>query len=179
MPGADMPTVESVNVAVYTVPTDTDEADGTLAWNSTTLVLVQGVSGPTTGTGWTYGSPATAEVIGGELAGVVTGHPVLDVPRANEAMARAVRNTGRPGLVAGAISAVDIALWDLKARWLRLPLVRLLGATVTDVPVYGSGGFTTYDRERLTRQLRHWTQERGIPRVKIKIGESWGREPER
>ncbi|MBL1100240.1 enolase C-terminal domain-like protein [Streptomyces coffeae] len=175
----DTPTVERVDVSVYTVPTDTSEADGTLAWNSTTLVLVQAVSGPTTGTGWTYGSPATAEVVSKELADVVTGHPVLDVPRANEAMARAVRNAGRPGLVAGAISAVDIALWDLKARLLGLPLIRLLGATVTDVPVYGSGGFTTYDQERLTRQLRGWTQERGIPRVKIKIGESWGREPER
>ncbi|QKV90661.1 mandelate racemase [Streptomyces sp. NA02950] len=178
-PARDAPTVERVEVSVYTVPTDAAEADGTLAWGSTTLVLAQAISGTTIGTGWTYGSPATAEVISKELVEVVTDRSVFDVPGANETMSRAVRNTGRPGLVAGAISAVDIALWDLKAHLLKLPLVRLLGATVTDVPVYGSGGFTTYDEDQLTRQLRDWTRERGIPRVKIKIGESWGQEPER
>ncbi|MFF7726732.1 enolase C-terminal domain-like protein [Streptomyces sp. NPDC008001] len=173
-PAAGDPLVESVETAVYTVPTDAPEADGTLAWDSTTLVLASVHSGGTTGTGWTYGAPATAEVITGQLAGVVTGRPALDVPAANEAMSRAVRNAGRPGLVAGALSAVDIALWDLKARLLGLPLVRLLGACRTDVPVYGSGGFTTYDDAHQDRQLRSWTEELGIPRVKIKIGESWG-----
>ncbi|PSJ29043.1 mandelate racemase [Streptosporangium nondiastaticum] len=170
----DGPVVDGVTAAVYTVPTDAPEADGTLSWNATTLVLASVQSGDTTGTGWTYGSPATADVITGQLADVVAGRRAFDVPAANEAMSRAVRNTGRPGLVAGALSAVDIALWDLKARLLGLPLVRLLGACRTDVPVYGSGGFTTYDDASQDRQLRHWTEELGIPRVKIKIGESWG-----
>jgi Mandelate racemase / muconate lactonizing enzyme, N-terminal domain len=49
------------------------------------------------------------------LAGAVTGRSALNVPDAAEAMARAVRNIGRPGIAATAISAVDIALWDLKA----------------------------------------------------------------
>jgi L-alanine-DL-glutamate epimerase-like enolase superfamily enzyme len=94
-------------------------------------------------------------------------------------MCRAVRNAGKPGLVAMAISAVDIALWDLKARVLGLPLVRLLGAARPDVPVYGSGGFTTYDDKQLEQQLRFWVEEQNIPRVKIKIGESWGRDERR
>jgi L-alanine-DL-glutamate epimerase-like enolase superfamily enzyme len=89
-------------------------------------------------------------------------------------MTRAVRNAARPGLAGHAVSAVDIALWDLKARLLGLPLVTLLGAARTEVPVYGSGGFTTYDERRQDRQLRTWTEEYGIPRVKIKVGESWG-----
>ncbi|GGX87728.1 enolase C-terminal domain-like protein [Streptomyces hiroshimensis] len=173
-PGAADPAVEDVTTAVYTVPTDAPEADGTLAWDATTLILATVRSGDTTGTGWTYGAPATADVITGQLAEVVTGRCASDVPAANEAMSRAVRNTGRPGLVAGALSAVDIALWDLKARLLGLPLVRLLGASRAEVPVYGSGGFTTYDDARQDRQLRGWTEGLGIPRVKIKIGEDRG-----
>jgi len=85
-----------------------------------------------------------------------------------------VRNAGRPGAVGYAISAVDVALWDLKARLLDLPLHRLLGAVREQVPVYGSGGFTTYDEAQLHEQLTHWVDEQQIPRVKIKIGESWG-----
>ena len=94
-------------------------------------------------------------------------------------MVRAVRNLGRPGLVSYAISAVDTALWDLKATLLGLPVSRLLGATRDEVPVYGSGGFTTYDERAARAQLEHWTGDLGIPRVKIKIGESWGTEPAR
>ncbi|MEU7487294.1 enolase C-terminal domain-like protein [Streptomyces sp. NPDC042319] len=172
--GGAEPPVASVGTAVHTVPTDAPEGDGTLTWDATTLVLVTVRSGTTTGFGWTYGAPATAQVVTDQLADVVTGRCALDVPGANEAMNRAVRNAGRPGLVAGAISAVDLALWDLKARLLDLPLVRLLGACRADVPVYGSGGFTTYDAGQQERQLRHWVAEQDIPRVKIKIGESWG-----
>jgi len=173
--GGDEPLVDRVETAVYTVPTDAPEGDGTLAWDSTTMVVVQASGGGVTGLGYTYGAAATAQVVERQLADVVTGLSVWDVPAANEAMNRAVRNAGRPGLIAGAVSAVDIALWDLKARLLDLPLVRLLGASRTDLPVYGSGGFTTYDEHQLDRQLRLWTEELDIPRVKIKIGESWGR----
>ncbi|SEE43837.1 L-alanine-DL-glutamate epimerase [Streptomyces sp. 2131.1] len=177
--GADAPLIDRVETAVYTVPTDAAEGDGTLAWDETTLVLVRVGSGPTSGLGYTYGARATAAAVDQLLAGVVTGRSAWDVPAANEAMSRAVRNAGCPGLVAQALSAVDIALWDLKARLLDLPLTRLLGATAQEVPVYGSGGFTPYDDAQQDRQLRDWAQTRGIPRVKIKIGESWGREEKR
>ncbi|MEU2025504.1 enolase C-terminal domain-like protein [Streptomyces sp. NPDC016469] len=176
---ADAPLIDRVETAVYTVPTDAPEGDGTLAWDETTLVLVRVGAGPASGLGYTYGAPATAAAVDQLLAGVVTGRSAWDVPAANEAMSRAVRNAGRPGLVAQALSAVDIALWDLKARLLDLPLTRLLGASVQDVPVYGSGGFTPYDDTQQDRQLRGWAEGRGIPRVKIKIGESWGREETR
>jgi L-alanine-DL-glutamate epimerase-like enolase superfamily enzyme len=176
---SDKPLVERVDSAVYTVPTDTPEADGTLSWNETTLVLATVRCGDGLGLGYTYAPAATAHVIDELLAGTVVGGSVLDVPRLNEAMHRTVRNAGRPGVVAQAISAVDIALWDCKSRLLRLPLVDLLGAARTAVPVYGSGGFTTYDDRRQERQLRGWVADDGIPRVKIKIGESWGRCEER
>lgn len=172
--GGTEPVVASVEAAAYTVPTDAPEGDGTLTWDATTLILVTVRSAGTTGLGLTYGAPATAPAVVQQLADVVTGRSAWDVPAAHEAMSRAVRNAGRPGLLAGAVSAVDVALWDLKARLLGLPLVRLLGAHRSEVPVYGSGGFTTYDAQRQDAQLRGWVEEQGIPRVKIKIGESWG-----
>ncbi|MFF4488035.1 enolase C-terminal domain-like protein [Streptomyces sp. NPDC001544] len=175
----DQPVVELVDTSVYTVPTDAPEADGTLAWDSTTLVLVTVRAGDASGLGYTYAPAATADLVDDLLAGVVTDSPAFDVPRLNEEMHRAVRNAGGPGVAAQAIAAVDIALWDLKAHLLGLPLVDLLGAARDDVPVYGSGGFTTYDDQRQDRQLRGWAEEQGIPRVKIKIGESWGTREDR
>jgi len=169
-------TIDSAEASVFTVPTDAPEADGTLTWDSTTMVLVQVRAGDVSGIGWTYGSPACATVVADKLAGIVRGRDALDVSGAFEAMVRAVRNDGRPGAVGYAISAVDVALWDLKARLLGLPLHRLLGAVRDEVPVYGSGGFTCYDDRQLRDQLTGWAGEQRIPRVKIKIGQSWGAE---
>ncbi|MEV4259085.1 enolase C-terminal domain-like protein, partial [Spirillospora sp. NPDC049652] len=125
------------------------------------------------------GPAPIAELITGTLAPVVADVGVLDVPAAHERMCRAVRNAGRPGAASMAISAVDCALWDLKARVLGVPLHRLFGAVRPDVPVYGSGGFTTYTDRRTSEQLEHWAGRQGIPRVKIKIGESRGAREER
>jgi L-alanine-DL-glutamate epimerase-like enolase superfamily enzyme len=179
MPGSggmatDEPVVTGIEATAYTVPTDAPEADGTLAWDKTTLVLVTARAGETCGIGWTYGAAAVCPVIGDQLTPVVAGRSALDVPAATEAMARAVRNIGRAGVAALALSAVDIALWDLKARLLGLPLTGLLGRVHQAVPVYGSGGFTSYDERQLTEQLSGWVKRDGIGRVKIKIGEDWG-----
>ncbi|HEX5493289.1 MAG TPA: enolase C-terminal domain-like protein [Mycobacteriales bacterium] len=172
--GAD-PGVERVEVATYTVPTEQPEADGTATWDATTMVLVHAHAGGRVGIGWTYGAAACARVVCDLLGPVVTGRPALDVPGATEAMIRRVRNAGRPGVAGYAISAVDTALWDLKAHLLDLPLFRLLGAVRTEVPVYGSGGFTSYDDATQRDQLSRWVYDQRIGRVKIKIGEAWGR----
>jgi L-alanine-DL-glutamate epimerase-like enolase superfamily enzyme len=176
---ADFPRVDGVSAEVYEVPTDRPEADGTLAWSKTTLVLARVTGGGATGLGYTYATGACKPLIEGELAAAIAGVGTLDTGAAWEAMARAVRNLGRPGLVSCAISAVDTALWDLKATLLDLPLSRLLGLVREDVPVYGSGGFTTYDEPAARAQLERWTGDLHIPRVKIKIGESWGSNPSR
>ncbi|WP_042364580.1 enolase C-terminal domain-like protein [Streptacidiphilus neutrinimicus] len=168
------PTVDALTVQVLDFPTDEPEADGTASWSATTMVLVQARSGTASGIGWTYGAAGAASVVHDLLADCVVGRSAWDVPAANEAMTRALRNAGRPGVGGYALSAVDIALWDLKARLLQLPLADVLGRARPDVPVYGSGGFTTYDDARLEGQLRAWAEDRRIPRVKIKIGESWG-----
>lgn len=171
--------IDSVDVRVYTVPTDEPEADGTIAWDSTTMVLIRVTSGSTVGMGWTYGAAECGAMITSTLMPIVVGHSALDVSARFGDMVKAVRNSGRQGAIGYAISAVDIALWDLKARLLDLPLHRLLGAVRTDVPVYGSGGFTTYSDKRMEEQLGGWVLEQRIPRVKIKIGESWGTNPSR
>jgi L-alanine-DL-glutamate epimerase-like enolase superfamily enzyme len=174
-PPADL-AVSRVEAAAYTIPTDRPEGDGTLAWDSTTWVLVRAATDDPSlpvGVGWTYAPAAAAEVVSGLLAGQVRGTPVLDVAGAWHAMVRAVRNAGRPGLVSMAVAAVDTALWDLKARVLGLPLHRLWGAVHASVPVYGSGGFTPDPESHLRTQLLGWL-EQGLPRMKIKIGEEWG-----
>lgn len=166
-------------VSVYTVPTDAPEADGTLAWSATTVVIAEVTAGDATGTGWTYGPAAVGDFLRDHLAPLVEGRHALDIPAAHDALCRAVRNAGRPGIAACAISALDIALWDLKARLLELPLARLLGACRERVPVYGSGGFTTYHDTHLAAQLNGWVHGQHIPRVKIKIGEDRGHSPQR
>jgi L-alanine-DL-glutamate epimerase-like enolase superfamily enzyme len=166
--------VEDLAATAATIPTDEPESDGTLAWDSTTIVVVEARSCGLTGLGWTYGHESAADVIAGKLAGNVTGAPALDVPRIWLENERAMRNSGRQGIAALAISAVDIALWDLKAKLLGVSLSGLLGRVREAAPIYGSGGFCSYSDERLREQMRGYV-ELGIPRVKIKVG----REPER
>src|SRR5215831_3150767 len=174
MPGSGGPAVTQVDAAAYVIPTDAPEADGTLAWDATTMVLATARAGGVAGTGWSYAAAAARQVITDVLAGAVTGRSALDVPGSCEAMIRPVRNIGRPGIAATAISAVDIALWDLKARLLGCPLARLLGQARPSVPLYGSGGFTSYDARQTRDQLAEWAEKDHIPRVKIKIGQDWG-----
>ncbi|MDQ0756414.1 enolase C-terminal domain-like protein [Arthrobacter sp. B3I4] len=166
--------ITALQATVYTVPTDGPEADGTFSWDSTTMVLVHAAAGGKTGLGWTYAPAAAARLVEGLLGPAVQGVDALDVPAAAAAMARAVRNPGRTGLASYAISAVDCALWDLKARLLDLPLHRLLGGVRDKVDVYGSGGFTTYSDDQLREQLEGWASGQRIPRVKIKIGQDGG-----
>lgn len=161
--------IERVDISAYTVPTDGPEADGTLSWDSTTLVLVEATAGGQTGLGYSYADLGTAKLAQETLAGVVHGCDALDVPRAWDRMVHAIRNLGRPGISSMAVSAVDNALWDLKAKLLGLSLLDLLGAARDAVPIYGSGGFTSYTVERLQAQLAGWV-EQGIPRVKMKVG---------
>lgn len=166
--------LEWIEVSAYTVPTDLPESDGTLEWNSTTLVLVEAGAGGKRGLGYTYADTATGRLIHDKLAGIVQGKNAMAVAGAWEAMIHEIRNLGRPGIVSMAIAAVDTALWDLKARLLNLPLVTLLGAVRKSVPIYGSGGFTSYTIEQLQQQLAGWV-EQGITRVKMKVG----RQPEK
>ena len=161
--------VDELSARAFTIPTDRPEADGTLSWQKTTIVIVTASAQGKSGLGYSYADPAAASLIGGELIDVLGDCDALSPPAAWEQMRRAVRNIGYPGLASSAISAVDVALWDLKARLLDLPLATLLGQLRETVPIYGSGGFTSYSDEELARQLAGWVQQ-GITRVKMKVG---------
>ena len=165
----DAAIVKSVSASAFTIPTDAPEADGTFDWTSTTLVLAEICAGGKAGIGYSYTDAAAAAVVNGPLAQVLLGRDAFEIPRAHEAMLRRIRNIGRAGLVATAISAADAALWDLKGKLLNLPVVCLLGAAREAVPVYGSGGFTTYSIERLQEQLGGWASQ-GMRWVKMKVG---------
>jgi len=161
--------VEGVEAAAFTVPTEQRESDGTLEWDATTVVVAEVSAGDAQGLGYSYGPAATASLIDEVLASAIVGRDPMDVPGAWEAMVRTIRNHGRPGICSMAIAAVDVALWDLKARLLDTSLGELLGASRDSVPVYGSGGFTSYDDDALRDQLAGWA-EAGIRSVKMKVG---------
>ena len=171
--------VEAVTAQACTVPTDSPEADGTSAWTSTTLVVVEVGGGGRTGLGYTYTHGTAARLVAGELAESVRGVDAMDPLRAWQAMQRTVRNMGRDGLAAAAISAVDVALWDLKAKLLDLPLALLLGRARDAVPIYGSGGFTSYSDDQVRDQFRGWVDRDGCQWVKMKVGTDPARDPHR
>jgi L-alanine-DL-glutamate epimerase-like enolase superfamily enzyme len=163
------PTVGRIDAAAYTIPTEQPESDGTLCWDSTTITVVEAEAAGCTGIGYAYGHRAVADIVQDTLAGVVAGRDAHSVAGSWSAMIHAVRNIGQPGVAAMAVSALDIALWDLKARLLGVPLFVALDPVRDRVPIYGSGGFTSYTDDELTAQLGGWVQA-GIPRVKMKVG---------
>lgn len=161
--------IQRLTASAYTVPTAAPESDGTLSWDRTTLVVVEAEGGDRTGIGFTYSHGAAATVVRDTLAAAVEGRDAMGVDAAWWAMLERVRNVGREGIAACAISAVDLALWDLKAQLLGVPLVTLLGAVRDEIPAYASGGFTSEDRGELMAELSRWRDE-GFSMAKIKIG---------
>jgi L-alanine-DL-glutamate epimerase-like enolase superfamily enzyme len=161
--------LDGLDVAAFRIPTDKPEADGTHAWNSTTLVTIHLTGGGLQGFGYTYGSAAAVPLIREQLWPRLLGRDALSVEGAWSSLLAEVRNIGRPGIASTAISAIDVALWDLKAKLLGLPLVRLLGDVRAAAPVYGSGGFTSYSTLELCEQLAAWA-EAGMAQVKMKVG---------
>lgn len=161
--------IDRIDVSAYRVPTDAPEADGTFAWDSTTIVVVEPSSGSVRGLGYGYADISTAKLIEDTLIPKVKGRDAMSIAGCWVEMVNAIRNLGRPGISSMAIAAMDTALWDLKARLLELPLVTLLGAARDRVMAYGSGGFTSYSNDQLRRQLGAWAEE-GMRAVKMKIG---------
>ncbi|HSV12442.1 MAG TPA: enolase C-terminal domain-like protein [Hanamia sp.] len=166
--------IKDVKVSAYTIPTDGPESDGTIKWNSTTMVLVEIEAGGKKGIGYSYADLSSAFYIEKSLKEIVVGKDAMQIPFILKTMIESVRNSGNYGVIAMAISAVDNALWDLKAKILNVPLVALFGKVRDDFWIYGSGGFTSYSIKKLQKQLGDWAEE-GIKQVKMKIG----REPKK
>jgi L-alanine-DL-glutamate epimerase-like enolase superfamily enzyme len=161
--------IRTGSARAYTIPTDLPEADGTFFWENTTLILVTLDAGEEQGIGYTYSSKVAAPLAQELIKQAVEGEDPMDVPLIFSKMRYFQRNYGREGIAATALSAIDIALWDLKAKLLKQPLAKLLGMMRDSAPVYGSGGFTSYSDAQLRNQLRGWV-DAGISRVKMKVG---------
>lgn len=171
-------TIESVEARVYRIPTEQPESDGTIAWNSTTVVLALVTAGGQRGIGYTYAHAAAAALIADPLRDVLVGADPMDIPALWTGMNQALRNVGRPGVGLMAISALDHALWDLKGRLCSRSVVDLLGRARRRVPVYGSGGFTSYTTAQLQQQLAGWAGQ-GMANVKMKVGREPADDPQR
>lgn len=161
--------VTQLDVSAFTIPTDFPEADGTSEWNSTTIVIVEAHAGGQVGIGFTYADLSAGRLVDRVLTPLILGKDAMTIGEHRSSMLRTVRDIGRPGIASHAIAAVDIALWDLKARILNVPLAALLGGVRRGIPAYGSGGFTSYSIEQIQSQFAGWTGQ-GIMRVKMKVG---------
>jgi L-alanine-DL-glutamate epimerase-like enolase superfamily enzyme len=170
--------VEKVEARAFTVPTERPESDGTLEWDATTIVVVEVGAGGERGLGYTYSHPAAAAVVDSVLAPLVEGADAIAPPEIWIDMRRAVRNIGGQGIAAMAIAAVDIALWDLRAKLLGLSLADSLGRIRAQITAYGSGGFTSLEGDELAAQLAGWA-EQGFGAVKMKVGRDPNRDLER
>ncbi|MBW4031972.1 MAG: mandelate racemase [Acidobacteria bacterium] len=166
--------IESIELRFYQIPTSTEgepqpESDGTAEWDNTGVLVVHVRAGGVEGLGYAYTSPAALTVARETLAGLIVGSDHLATTKNFWQMVAAVRNIGWPGVSASAISAIDVALHDLKARTLEVSLLDLEGAARDRVMAYGSGGFTSYSVPQLQRQLAAWAAE-GLRAVKMKVG---------
>ena len=161
--------IEDLIVSTYRIPTDLPEADGTISWDSTTMVLVEINAGGKTGIGYSYAHEAAGLVIEKTLKKLVLKKNATNIEAITAALIRAIRNNGNTGIAMMAVSAVDNALWDLKAKIFNVPLCILLGQVKDEMLIYGSGGFTSYNDQQLKNQLGGWANE-GIKYVKMKIG---------
>src|SRR5438874_6253347 len=102
-----MPPIDRVTARAFTVPTDAPESDGTIAWDSTTLVVVEVTAGDVRGLGYTYGDAAVRDVVVRLLGEILVGCDPMNITTCWSAMARAVRNVGKPGIASHAVAAVD------------------------------------------------------------------------
>lgn len=166
---SDAVKVRSGTADSFTIPTDAPEADGTFAWKATTMIVVELDCGEVRGLGYTYSHRSTVIVARELIEQCVQGQDVGTTNAIFSRMRQAERNYSTRGIAATAVSAIDMALWDAKAKLAGMPLCDVLGRTRDGAPVYGSGGFTTYSDEQMRAQLGGWVAE-GIPRVKMKIG---------
>ena len=120
------------------------------------------------------GGRATQALVEGSFKDLLVGENPLHIEKIWDDLFWCIRGVGRKGLAFCALSAVDIALWDLKAKHFNVPLYQLLGPYTESVPVYGSGGWTHFDLDELVAEQTRYV-ERGLKAVKMKVGKDFGK----
>ena len=176
-----MATIESIRSDVYSVPLPiplTDSTHGVMGSFELVTVRVRDADGAE-GLGYTYavnsGGAAFHVMIEGYLAPVLVGRDADATEKLWQQMWWALHYAGRGGHATSAISAVDIALWDLKACRVGLPLWRLFGGYDPRVPVYAGGIDLELSVEELLAQADGF-QEDGFRAIKMKVGRARLRE---
>ena len=120
------------------------------------------------------GGRAGQTLIEGTFKELLVGQDPLNIEKIWDDLFWCVRGVGRKGLAFCALSAVDVALWDLKAKHFNAPLYQLLGPYTDTVPVYGSGGWTNFNIEELVAEQTGYV-ERGFKAIKMKVGKDFGK----
>src|SRR5665647_1232205 len=161
--------IDAVTVKAFEFPTTHPERDGTLVWKSTKLVTVEVTAGNKLGLGYTYADQATGEFIAEHALALIKGSETSDHLQIVEKIKRQCRNLGNSGVASMALSAVDTALWDLKACLMDVSIQELLGKRRESVPFYGSGLFIDDSEEELREQIKAF-QVLGLRSFKMKIG---------
>jgi L-alanine-DL-glutamate epimerase-like enolase superfamily enzyme len=145
----------------------------TIGYTIVRLTTDQGLEG----FGVTYhevGGEATKELILKNFKNILIGRSPFETEMIWQELVGYLRGVGRKGLMFCALSAVDIALWDLKSKILGLPLYKLLGGSKTKIPVYASGGWTSYSDDELVEEAKMMAA-RGYKMIKFKVGVEGGR----
>jgi L-rhamnonate dehydratase len=110
-----------------------------------------------------------AEIVNGVIAPAIHGDDPLAHERVWDKLYWTLLPRGQTGFGAQALSAVDIALWDIKGKALRQPVWRLLGGARARVPLYATFGFNFLDRAQLAVAAKLWVSQ-GYRRLKMVVG---------
>ena len=167
--------ISKVQVHLVSTPVTAGFADATrqvetIGFTIVRLTTDQGLEG----FGITYhevGGEAAKALIERNMAPRLMGRDPFETEVIWSEMAGYMRGIGRKGLMFCALSAVDIALWDLKGKIVGLPLYKLLGGAERRIPVYASGGWTSYSDEQLVAEITGMIKQ-GYRMVKFKVGAS-------
>ena len=110
-----------------------------------------------------------SEIVNGVIAPAIKGDDPLAHERVWDKLYWTLMPRGQTGFAAQALSAVDIALWDIKGKAFGQPVWRLLGGARSRVPLYATFGFNFFDREQLAAAAKLWVSQ-GYRRLKMVVG---------
>ncbi|WP_299860107.1 mandelate racemase/muconate lactonizing enzyme family protein [uncultured Roseobacter sp.] len=171
-----MSQIASVTARLFNVPLDEVLVDAKHGSHSHfhLITAIVTLKDGRSGTGYTYnggrGGHATAALITHDLAPFLVGQEAADVEALYDAMQWHMHYVGRGGILSFAISAVDIALWDLRCQAAGQPLWQMAGGAGKTCKAYGGGIDLAYPLPKLLNHVQSYL-DAGLNGVKIKIGQ--------
>ncbi len=167
--------IKDIQCDLYRIPLPvvlSDATHGEMAYFELVTVRIGTHSG-LAGVGYTYtvgsGGPAVQALIRHDVQPLLLGADARCIERLWENMWWKLHWVGRGGVAAFAISAVDVALWDLNAKLCQEPLWRLLGGYTDRVRAYAGGVDLNHPLDQLLEQTRQHLAN-GFRAVKMKVG---------